>query len=186
MKKATLFLLFLLLCMIILSYTSRMRSTDAALLQKIKISLKKTGNIVKVSDIHPGTWVSVCAAGPGYESLEYDPRWAVISNSKRSGKSQEIKREDIKVINQSGNKVKKISPRDMALIFIYDPHSIEVFYFPSWEIMNWTNTCVDKQEALIKVIGVKGARHEGIKSSDGLADDFIDIMLTSETANPLK
>lgn len=89
---------------------------DYVFAEKIKKHLRKTGDFVKISDIHPGNWVKVCAYGTG-----------INANLKQVVASiQEAPLSEVTVLNDSFHYVTE-KYDDSAILFIYEPARVEIF-----------------------------------------------------------
>lgn len=94
-----------------------MTEQDRAFLDRIKQHLRKKGDFVKVSDIHPGEWSKVCFTAAGARD---DAIWTVAEFEK-------IDRGQVEVINRPKNQASHGDMFDWGIYFFYPPNKIEYF-----------------------------------------------------------
>ncbi|MEW8026282.1 MAG: hypothetical protein AB2806_00885 [Candidatus Thiodiazotropha sp.] len=158
------------LCSVVLcSCLDTMTEQDHAFVNKIKQHLKKKGDVVKVSDIHPGDWVKVCSTGYG----TYGDALNVVSEF--SGI-----RKDLLEVKDSGNKDTTYTDElDWGIYFYYPPNKVEYFSIYRDEILpNSINaikddySCVTKNRAYFIAMSNRDKK--------GKRDDFIFMQLSEK------
>lgn len=116
-NKVGKFFVVLFLSMLLSSCLDTMTEQDFAFIAKVKERLKHKGDIVRVSDIHPGDWKKVCftLAGARNDVLR------VVSGSENVNESQ------IKVSNRKRSDAGHGDMFEWGIYFFYPPNVIEYF-----------------------------------------------------------
>ncbi|MEW8026285.1 MAG: hypothetical protein AB2806_00900 [Candidatus Thiodiazotropha sp.] len=110
--------IIVVLCsLLVCSCLDTMTEQDHAFVRKIKQHLKKKGDVVKISDIHPGNWTKVCFTAAGAKDD------AVLSLAE----FEQIDQRLIKVLNRDRDETNHIDMFDWGIYFFYPPSSIEYF-----------------------------------------------------------
>lgn len=116
----------LVACLMLCSCFDGMAEQDRAFIEKIKQHIKKKGDVVKVTDIHPGDWTKVCfTVGDGVNDDALD----VVSLF--SG----LEKKDLKVINRKKSATSFVDDFDWGIYFFYPPDKVEYFVIPHNQII---------------------------------------------------
>lgn len=86
---------------------------DIDFMNKVKAELKEVGDTVKVSDIHSGDWVEVCASDFGYEG---DIKKMYADSP-----------EDVVIINSASTRISSTYDNS-AIIFKYEGNKFEIYH----------------------------------------------------------
>lgn len=121
---------------------------------KIKQHIKKKGDSVRVSDIHPGDWTKVCftidsgVGGEGYDTAAW-----VLG----------VHEDEIRVINRPRDETKFLEDFGWGIYFIYPPNKIEYFRIDKVQMVRGAapgrHECADKERAFFTT-GTNGRRWE--------------------------
>ncbi len=175
MKKKTVFLtLAAIVAALVLIYKitdcgACITEDDYAFMAKVKERLKKPGDYIKVSDIHPGEWIQVCAGGGGYNT-NFASRW--------NPKGPDLP--DKKVLNDADPTVSD-KYDESAIIFDYDPETIEVYRMTPDKIVYWgSKGCHEKADAYLVVVSDENEFSEENRKRIGIPDDYITIEVVSK------
>ncbi len=137
--KINAFFLFLILTASLLAgcldYVSE---EDTAFMDKIAEKLKKPGDVVMVSDIHPGDWEFVCPV-TDYTHVDKKAAWKL-----------EIIPE--KIVFLKNQKDWSALGGMWALAFVYEPNKVEYFRIHPDRFPYRTGDCVQKKNSSLKLV----------------------------------
>ncbi len=110
--------ILIILIMIVASCSGENRQKDLQFISKIKEHLDKKGDIVRVSDIHPGDWIKVCFTYGGMSTGN------IIDDISRITR---IDKRDFEIINRSKADVSYVDDFDWGVYFFHAQNKIEYY-----------------------------------------------------------
>lgn len=146
---------------------------DRDFISLIKNSLKKKGDIVKVSDIHTGEWSYVCVHPiSSYSNIRRGiSEWAQIAI------------EDVEVINNVNTYA---DDHVWGIYFYYPPNKAEYYRIPWYEIYQTGRYfCAEKESAYFKITGDFKNR-EFVNLVSSVVPDFIELRILDTKKENLK
>ena len=145
---------------------------DYEFMAKVKENLRKPGDVVKISDIHPGDWTQVCVEMGG-----------VNNNLKASVAAMLGVSESEMIVDHDAKTAIRDEDRTSAIIFIYPPARMEVYRMTSDKLayMIKESSCLDQKDAYLKHSGDrKNSFSEETLKAASIAEDYIRATIISK------